>query len=395
MVQYIAERIERGTSPSKGWYYWLTRRYTNEAVNDFLQQWHLSSCDLDMVRKVQGALGMQKLPEHVAKFGRFMLWRAGKAITPADVIKAYTITLSSIQREERTAEVLRSTWPDHPFTGKVRPEDAWAYLLHETPEGQRYVKAATERTFDAEAARVLARKFSPFSRSWRMKDEVPGDLYRRLLDAVHLAQKTEQIQKLLRTGEKREWTKFVVDTVRGVSYAKAGFLASLLGRGDLPTADAREHDVWAPGLNVGKGNLSDEYLAYLDERLRALNVDVPPELRPFYQHLVHHAVWDKTANSETTHREIVKCMAADALADEIKEFTGAMFGEVILKPVCRRRPDPHQLAIGRKIEMEHTDDPEVAETIARGHICEIPDYYDPWLLDMERKAKAHWRRRRR
>jgi hypothetical protein len=60
-----------------------------------------------------------------------------------------------------------------------------------------------------------------------------------------------------------------------------------------------------------------------------------------------------------------------------------------LKPACARRPDPHQLRIGRRIEMEHTNDPKVADRIARHHLCEIPTYYDPWLLNMERKAKRN------
>lgn len=37
--------------------------------------------------------------------------------------------------------------------------------------------------------------------------------------------------------------------------------------------------------------------------------------------------------------------------------------------------DPEQLAIGTKVEMEHTDDPHVAEEIAADHLTENPDYY--------------------
>jgi hypothetical protein len=35
-----------------------------------------------------------------------------------------------------------------------------------------------------------------------------------------------------------------------------------------------------------------------------------------------------------------------------------------------------QLEKGKKVEMEHTDDPKKAEEIAKDHLMEMPDYYD-------------------
>lgn len=37
--------------------------------------------------------------------------------------------------------------------------------------------------------------------------------------------------------------------------------------------------------------------------------------------------------------------------------------------------DPEQLAMGIEIEFEHTQDPEIAKTIAKDHLDEMPDYY--------------------
>lgn len=51
-----------------------------------------------------------------------------------------------------------------------------------------------------------------------------------------------------------------------------------------------------------------------------------------------------------------------------------------------KEPDAHQLAMGIKVEMEHTTDKEVAEKIARDHLAEFPDYYTR-LDKMERVAK--------
>lgn len=48
--------------------------------------------------------------------------------------------------------------------------------------------------------------------------------------------------------------------------------------------------------------------------------------------------------------------------------------------------DKDELALGIKTEMEHTDNKEEAESIARDHLNEIPDYYTR-LLKMEEEAK--------
>jgi len=48
--------------------------------------------------------------------------------------------------------------------------------------------------------------------------------------------------------------------------------------------------------------------------------------------------------------------------------------------------DSKQLKLGIDVEKEHTDDPDVAKSIAKDHLAEIPDYYDR-LLKMEKEAK--------
>lgn len=46
-----------------------------------------------------------------------------------------------------------------------------------------------------------------------------------------------------------------------------------------------------------------------------------------------------------------------------------------------------ELNIGKKIEMEHTNSPRVAERIAKQHICEFPKYYSKGLIPMERRLR--------
>lgn len=66
---------------------------------------------------------------------------------------------------------------------------------------------------------------------------------------------------------------------------------------------------------------------------------------------------------------------------EAQEYAKRYLTEmVIAKPV-----DPEQLRMGIKVEMEHTDNPQVAEKIARDHLMEIPDYYTR-LIKMEEEA---------
>lgn len=47
--------------------------------------------------------------------------------------------------------------------------------------------------------------------------------------------------------------------------------------------------------------------------------------------------------------------------------------------------DPKELEMGIKVEMEHTDDPEIAKKIALDHLAEFTNYYT-LLAEMEAKA---------
>ena len=47
----------------------------------------------------------------------------------------------------------------------------------------------------------------------------------------------------------------------------------------------------------------------------------------------------------------------------------------IVEPLPEAEADPKELAIGIKVEMEHTDNPEEAKKIALQHLAEVKDYY--------------------
>ena len=49
--------------------------------------------------------------------------------------------------------------------------------------------------------------------------------------------------------------------------------------------------------------------------------------------------------------------------------------------------DPKELAMGVEVELEHTDDREVAKKIAKDHLSELPDYYTR-LKKMEAEGES-------
>lgn len=60
-------------------------------------------------------------------------------------------------------------------------------------------------------------------------------------------------------------------------------------------------------------------------------------------------------------------------------------GKAAEKGINSTEVDPDELAMGVKVEMEHTPDPFVAARIALDHLAEIPDYYTR-LAKMEEEA---------
>jgi len=312
----------------------------------------------------ESELGIKDLPEEVQHFGQFMLRQSKKNLTALDVVKAYTITRSSVQRQAQKRETLSKNWPNNPWRNEppdtpIRPEDIYAALLM-SPTGERYLRAAKKGKFDADAARTLANKLG---------GGMGNTFFLDLQFGAKLGQIYPEIEQTLRRGSKADWYNLTAKAVSGIDAAKSGFWASFLGRGDLPTFDARELNYWVtnvtkpkqldvPTTRVRGGQtewrvwdpkaFTDEEIARgknkdkdaegsgnfvwvggssfveptfklveeLGARFRKMEVRVAPELRPFYEHLVHHAVWDKLGGvyddnkklfrggSRTTHAEL-------------------------------------------------------------------------------------------
>lgn len=266
---------------------------------------------LSKVREDLG--GLPEIPSHVERFGAFMDETARRAakggLTPRDLIKAYAITRSSIQRRAQTAEKVRAAGLDLPpgVTGMIRPEGAMGEWLH-TPMGQRYLDQAERGKVDEEAVAHAQSVMKPFGLNAEM-DALPwavqnlGPRHKEVSDMVARALKGRSSPE--------EWRNFSKD-MRGIGTAKAGFVASMLGRGDQPTLDARQVilQTGKPTSEAKKpmAKAGFEAVDRLAARQAALNPKMDPGLEPFRQHLTHHAIWDKAGNEETTHDDVMNAM---------------------------------------------------------------------------------------
>ena len=266
------------------------------------------------LRDVQEDLGgMGEIPTHVENFGAYMDEMARKASTkglsPRDLIKAYAITRSSIQRRSQTADKLRAAGLNLPAEakGQVRPEGAMGEWL-KSPMGQRYLDAAEIGKVDQEAVDHAQSVMKPFG--------LNAETQALPWAALHLSDKHKEVSEMVRRAMSEdspvaEWREFG-KKLHGIGTAKAGFVASMLGRGDQPTLDARQV-VLQTGMPTSQASKPMARAGFdavdrLAARQTALNPKLQSGLEPFRQHLTHHAIWDKAGNEETTHSDVIDAM---------------------------------------------------------------------------------------
>lgn len=267
---------------------------------------------------VRADIKAKAVPPHVRNFGNYMAEMSDKAMTegldPEDVIKAYMITRSSIQREGRTPEKLASQGALIRPTSEplVRPEGQMAEFL-QTPEGVRFLNEARKGDLSQDVVDAARRVMKPFGMSNAEPDAM--DWARR-----NLVERTPLVSDMVARAREAaspvsEWRDFTRD-VKGIGPAKTGFIASLLGRGDLPTLDARQAILHTGMKNADvqdimskrSGRVGHEAVDRLAARQEALDFQLPNRLAPFYQHLAHHTVWDDVGNEKTTHQDIINAM---------------------------------------------------------------------------------------
>jgi hypothetical protein len=255
-----------------------------------------------------------EVPEYIQKgYGDFMIKQAGRAaqgdLNKRDLIKAYGITQSSIGRKGLKHSTATKAGLQAPNTGGlVRPEGAFAEWLA-SPMGQRYLNEAELGNTDLYAVNDLVQKFKPFGKF--------NELGKALVYGADVLGRDPRDVNAMITGDKEAFRDYA-KSIYGIDQAKAGFIGSLLGRGDLPTLDARQLSlhtnppttvkVVGSIMNRQKGKGAKEAVDRLIDRQEAMALDLDPSLDPFYQHLTHHTAWDKALNEITTHDDLIRAM---------------------------------------------------------------------------------------
>lgn len=266
------------------------------------------------------AVDMTTLPSHVVPFGDFMVDQARKAdtqgLSPRDAIKAYTTTRSSIQRQALDRAKLEELGLPLSSSDKmIRPEGAFADWLM-TPLGKRYLDAAVKGNIDLDAIENAGALMRPFG----FHNALMTDLAYAAKEIPGMTPTMSDLVAKQRHGmsNPQEWREFMRD-VKGIGPAKSGFMSSMIGRGDNPTLDARQLQMHT-GTSKGTAKYTDrsskklpmtggdEAVERLAARQRTLGVDLPSHLEPYYQHLVHHGMWDAASGTKTTHQDIMDMM---------------------------------------------------------------------------------------
>ena len=279
------------------------------------------------------------VPDYIQKgYGDFMLRQAARAarndLNKRDLLKAYGITQSSIGRGGLShATATKAGLPVAPTSELVRPEGAFADWLA-SPMGQRYLRAAEQGLVDPNAINDIVQKFAPFG-----KQNVLGDAL--TYGAEVLANDPRDINAIIRGG-KDQYRDFA-GSLQGIDQSKAGFIGSLLGRGDLPTLDARQLNLHTTPpttvktigtiLKRGKGSGGKEAVDRLIDRQEAMALDLDPSLDPFYQHLTHHTAWDRALGEETTHDDLIRAMTEYAQGGEVHMSIGGDIAKNLFKGV--------------------------------------------------------------
>jgi len=311
----------------------VTREYQDPPTK------HIDDWAWKSLSDVQNRLGnFREIPSHVQAFGSYMdeiaKRAANEGLSARDLIKAYTITRASIQRRANDVDRVRAAGLDLPksFTGKIRPEGAFGEWLH-TRAGQDYLNSAERGEVNEDAIANAVKIMTPFGKH---EKDIPDALR---WAANNLPGKEQEISSLVANAmrgasEPAEWRAMAKD-VRGVGPSKAGFLASLMGRGDQPTLDARqiiEHTGRPTSeaqayLRRKGGEGATEAVERLSARQQAMDLQLPEELKSYYQHLAHHAVWDKAADEVTTHEDVMNAMRGAAYGGAIDD------GSILSHPV--------------------------------------------------------------
>lgn len=115
---------------------------------------------------------------------------------------------------------------------------------------------------------------------------------------------------------------------------------------------------------------------------------------------IENVLWDQEWTDRELIIELISHYAKKGLDDQIQAFhkmDEMRGGRAEKENMGIDDVDPNELELGIAVEMEHTDNPEIAKEIALDHLAENGDYYtllmrDTYLVD-EPKAWELYRKR--
>jgi hypothetical protein len=276
-----------------------------------------------------------KISESAANYGDFMNMMAHKAssqgLSPRDLVKSYLMTVSSQGRSAVAPHTILKNWPEYPGPThqNIRPEGAMGEWLN-SPMGKRYLDNAEQGKIDQGAIDHALNAFQGFGKINTAEGAA-------LPWAVHsLVPHTKIVSDMIADSVKgrhsaEDWRNWVKQNIKNVAFAKSGFWASMLGRGDQAVPDARQMLLNTPNSNadaiklIGTGNSDPailregEAMRRIMDRQRALNLAVPKELEPHYHALAHHTIWDASEGTDTTHQDVINAMRHAASGGAINE----------------------------------------------------------------------------
>ena len=308
-----------------------------------------------------------KISESAANYGDFMNMMAHKAssqgLSPRDLVKSYLMTVSSQGRSAVAPHTILKNWPEYPGPThqNIRPEGAMGEWLN-SPMGKRYLDNAEQGKIDQGAIDHVLNAFQGFGKINTAEGAA-------LPWAVHsLVPHTKIVSDMIADSVKgrhsaEDWRNWVKQNIKNVAFAKSGFWASMLGRGDQAVPDARQMLLNTPNSNadaiklIGTGNSDPailregEAMRRIMDRQRALNLAVPKELEPHYHALAHHTIWDAAEGTDTTHQDVINAMRHAASGGAINENDRTHPVAMIFKAMGMPGLDGHHDNIDRALSV--------------------------------------------
>jgi hypothetical protein len=162
------------------------------------------------------------------------------------------------------------------------------------------------------------------------------------------------------------------------------FAAGKLHSGSGEIVKDRQQALAIAGSESGKYMKEDDE----DDEDKKENMAKASDITAIQEKIIAFLKKDPSPKDEDFHKFIEKLGKEHSIGEQAAyRLLGSIVAAGMSNKGEKKKIDPEQLAMGIKVEMEHTANKLIAEKIARDHLTEFPDYYTA-LDEMEKKLKA-------